>query len=266
MNEFYILSKYMPFDFIITIYKSLLNSLQSQGVSFYTFKDFIENNPGNAIILRHDVDLLPANSYKFAQIQHNLGIRSTFYFRIVPKSYNEVIINQIKDLGHEIGYHYETMDTSNGDLDKAYNEFCRNLEKFRKLYPVETICMHGSPGSKFDNRDIWKKYDYRKLGIVGEPYFDLDFNNVFYLTDTGRCWDGDKYSVRDKVLITNNVFKQIKFHKTQEIIDAIDSNVFPDTAMFTFHPQRWSNNSFLWTKELVWQTIKNKIKKHLIIK
>ena len=36
-------------------------------------------------------------------------------------------------------------------------------------------------------------------GIIAEPYFDLDFDEVFYLTDTGRRWDGDDVSVRDKV-------------------------------------------------------------------
>ena len=43
-------------------------------------------------------------------------------------------------------------------------------------------------------------YDYRDYGIIAEPYFDVDFDEVFYLTDTGRRWDGDSVSVRDKVL------------------------------------------------------------------
>ena len=67
------------------------------------------------------------------------------------------------------------------------------------LSHVKTICMHGSPLSKWDNRDLWKKYDYRDFGIIAEPYFDLDFDEVFYLTDTGRSWNNSKASVRDKV-------------------------------------------------------------------
>ncbi len=65
--------------------------------------------------------------------------------------------------------------------------------------------MHGSPVSKWDSRLIWKKYDYKKLGIIGEPYFDVDFSKVLYLTDTGRRWDGEKVSIRDK--IDNSKFK-----------------------------------------------------------
>ena len=61
--------------------------------------------------------------------------------------------------------------------------------------------MHGSPRSKWDSRDIWQKYDYKKPGIIAEPYFDINFDEVFYLTDTGRRWDGWKVSLRDKLLI-----------------------------------------------------------------
>ena len=59
--------------------------------------------------------------------------------------------------------------------------------------------MHGSPKSKWDSRDLWKHYDYHQLGIDTEPYLDTDFSKVFYLTDTGRRWDGYKVSVRDKI-------------------------------------------------------------------
>ena len=40
-------------------------------------------------------------------------------------------------------------------FELAICDFGRNLEKFRKFYPVKTICMHGSPLSKWDNRDLW---------------------------------------------------------------------------------------------------------------
>ncbi len=59
--------------------------------------------------------------------------------------------------------------------------------------------MHGSPLSKFDNKKIWEKYDYRDYGIIADPSFDIDYNEVFYITDTGRSWNNSKASVRDKV-------------------------------------------------------------------
>ena len=71
-----------------------------------------EKNPTNkCIVLRHDVDKLPENSLRFAQIQHELGITGSYYFRIVPESFNPKIIEKIAGLGHEIGSHYENLTT-----------------------------------------------------------------------------------------------------------------------------------------------------------
>ena len=84
-------------------------------------------------------------------------------------------------------------------FELAICDFRLNLEKLRELCLVKTICMHGSPLSKLDNRDLWKRYSYRDFGIIGEPYVDVDFKEVLYLTDTGRRWDGDAFNMRDKV-------------------------------------------------------------------
>ncbi len=83
-------------------------------------------------------------------------------------------------------------------LEMAITSFRENLAKLRRVVPIETICMHGSPLSKYDNRMLWEKYDYREFGIIGEPYFDINFEEVLYLTDTGRRWDGDSVNIRDK--------------------------------------------------------------------
>lgn len=262
----------MKKDFTISIYKELLSALSNSGYQFLTYHDFHSKTKSvdSIITMRHDVDARKENSFEFACIQFNLGIKGTYYFRTIPQSYDEQVIRSIAEMGHEIGYHYETMDTCKGNIDKAYDEFCRNLEKFRKLADITTICMHGSPLSKYDNRDIWKKYDYRKLGIIAEPYFDLDFNKTFYLTDTGRRWDGAQVSVRDKAMLSNDCanpeFLKLHFHSTSEIIKALKTNIFPHNVMMTFHPQRWTDNNTLWLKELLAQNIKNEVKKLLIKK
>jgi len=272
-------------DFSLTTFANLVKKSRTKGFSFLTFADFIEKKiidnhvDRKQILLRHDVDLKPQNSLATAIIENKLGIKGSYYFRMVPESFNVDIIKQITDLGHEVGYHYETMDSVNEKfrinnlkfkdeeerIDEAYKLFCQNLEEFRKIYPVKTICMHGSPKSAFDNRDIWKKYNYRQLGIIGEPYFDIDFDKFFYLTDTGRCWNGYKYSVRDKMPQQEQWIKQgLVFRTTNDIIKAVQDNKLPNQIMITVHPQRWSNNYFEWTKELLSQRLKNMVKWGLI--
>ena len=187
-------------DFTLTTYQLLLQAFLQKAFSFTPLSGFVGETGKKTVILRHDVDRLPANSLATAQIEHALGISGSYYFRVDPESYDETIIREISLLGHEIGYHYEHLTLAGGDVDQAYESFCLHLEKLRKLVPVTTICMHGSPLSKWDRRAIWEKYDYRALGITAEPYFDVDFNHTFYLTDTGRRWDGYKVSVRDKAM------------------------------------------------------------------
>ena len=76
----------------VKTYKFLIKALQRQGYFFQTFKEFINNQKEKAIILRHDVDKLPQNSLRFAQIQYKYGIKGSYYFRAVPESWDEDII------------------------------------------------------------------------------------------------------------------------------------------------------------------------------
>jgi len=266
-------------DFTLTTYQELLSTLKDSGYSFQTFEQFITNPLEKVVIMRHDVDRLPGNALKMARIEHGMGITASYYFRAVPVSFDPGVMEEIAGMGHEVGYHYENIDSviregkrrrksfvrpsetpwqgtrfhgagestricaneekvnisavhpgetpqrgprfhwaghsgngfsAKGEKDKksedlerlidlGYEDFCRNLEKFREIVDVKTVCMHGSPMSRYDNRMIWEKYDYRELGIIGEPYFDVDYKEVFYVTDTGRRWNHESASVRDRV-------------------------------------------------------------------
>ncbi len=336
-------------DFTIKTYQNLLKSLQDAGFFFQTFAESLQIPQEKVIILRHDVDLLPLHSLRFAQIQHTMGIKGSYYFRAVPESWDEKVISEIASLGHEVGYHYENMDTAlllltktkqqttnkeqrtknkeqkttnknypENLIDLAYQDFLNNLDLLRKLVDVKTICMHGSPRAKYDNKAIWEKYNYKSLGLLGEPYYDMNFNDFFYLTDTGRRWDGWKVSIRDKVPQQDQWAKQgLVFKSTQDIIQAANNSTtepqsthpstnneqqttnneqrtknneqrttnneqrttnkeqrttnkeqrttnLPNKIMFTFHPQRWSDNWFLWSKEFVLQNAKNQVKRFLV--
>lgn len=249
-------------DFTLNTYQRLLQTLLAQNIIFQPITAFMQTPAKQAIILRHDVDRLPGSALRTARMENYLGIKASYYFRAMPESWDEKIILQIADLGHEIGYHYEDLSLCKGDYDSAIKQFEKNLKIFRKIYPVQAICMHGSPLSKYDNRSLWNNYDYRDYGIIGEPYFDLDFNKVFYITDTGRRWNNEGSSVRDKVETKFNI--QIK--NTSHLIELIEQNKLPDQLMINTHPQRWFDFGPMWVKELVWQNTKNVIKKYFFVK
>lgn len=249
-------------DFSLKKYQELLSGLLNARYRFQSFREFLQEPSGKTVILRHDVDLRPGHSLQFAKLQHEMGLTGVYYFRAVPESWDEPIIQEIASLGHEIGYHYECLTTCKGSLERAIADFEKNLTALRHLTPVSTICMHGSPMSRYDSKDLWKTYSYRDFGIIGEPYFDVDFNQVAYLTDTGRRWDGEKVSVRDKV---DSTFVHA-FKTTDDIIRAAERGMLPDQIMFTFHPQRWTDSMTLWLQEYVTQQAKNVVKKHFFVR
>lgn len=304
----------MPLEFTINIYSQLIEALQQQGFSFQPIGEFLEEPKEKIVILRHDVDQVPYNSLKTAQKENELGIKGSYYFRTVPQSFDEKIIKEIYSLGHEVGYHYEDVSmTANRqkaedrrrkeekeeDYEKylaelAIKSFEENLTKFREIVPIKTICMHGSPMSRWDSRLLWKYYDYKDFGIVGEPYFDINFDEVLYLTDTGRRWDGSAVSIRDKGLgirnkelgeegykewkvkpvsgsLMNMTSESIDFHNkyrfrsTSQIISVAEKGELPDKIMITFHPQRWTDKIVPWVKELAWQNVKN-VGKYFLVK
>ena len=269
----FLLMQRKKMDFTLRIYRKLLTTLQHSGYRFVTFEQYCESlleerKEEPFVILRHDVDLKVKNSLRTAQIEHELGIKASYYFRVVPQSNQPEIIRAITALGHEIGYHYEDMAIAQGDAEQAFAHFKKQLAYFRQFYPVRTICMHGAPTSKWDGRELWKHYDYRQEGIVGEPYFDVDFSQVFYLTDTGRCWDGYKVSVRDKIPQYQDQWtaKGWVYSTTQQLIRAIQKKQLPTRIMITTHPQRWTDNLLAWLKELVMQSVKNAIKRIFYVK
>ena len=121
-------------------------------------------------------------------------------------------------------------------------------------------------------------------GSQWNPILTISLEEMLYLTDTGRRWDGSSFSIRDKAVTIdpgyysgwkrkpmtgsamsmtekgNNFQKYFRFRKTDDILAACRANILPDKMMMTFHPQRWSDNYGEWIREFLVQNIKNQIK------
>jgi len=111
-----------------------------------TMAEYMDNqHPDRFILMRHDVDRMPGHALETARIEHELGIRATYYFRSTRSVFRPDIMRQISDMGHEVGYHYETLSEANGNPDKAIELFQSHLDTFRTICDVRTICMEGPP-------------------------------------------------------------------------------------------------------------------------
>ena len=231
--------------------------------------------------IRHDVDLRPEYSLRVAQVEAEIGMRATYYFRSMHFSSHADTIKTIVALGHEAGYHYECLTTCNGDKEAAYSDFCKNLDLLRKLVPVHTACAHGSPRSPWNSQDLFDSstlrlfdskipYDIHALGIDYEPMLDTDFSKTLYLTDTGRRWDGYKVSVRDKVPEYQEQWTKegLVFHSTDDIIHALNDIRHPihqKELLINTHPQRWMPFGAQWVVEATAQWWKNQAKRIIVL-
>jgi hypothetical protein len=239
----------MKRDFTLNKYKELLMAI---GPGDYTVKNYLNNNNQFAI-LRHDVDRPPKNVLLIAQLEHELCIKATYYFRVKEKLFDLRIITQVKELDHEVGYHYEVLDKTKGDYNRAIKIFKDEWKLFKK-WDAQTICMHGNPFSKYVNRDIWNVYDFKQYRVNGEAYLSINFNNRYYFTDTGRSWNSKFFSVKDK--ISNDL---ININNTDSLIKLIKDKNITNIYILT-HPSKWNNLFIPWLKELVWQNFKNLFK------
>lgn len=244
-------------DHTIKAYKSLLQAFVDAGFRFQKFEDYLSNPlEGKVVILRHDVDELADNALKMAKVEHDSGVVSTYFFRIVKQSDKPDVIRKIVSMGHAVGYHYEDLSLAEGDFEKARESFEKNLSYFRQYYPVKVVCMHGSSSSKYDNRLLWEKYDLSDYGLIGEPYLSLNFDEIFYMTDTGFAWDGGKYAIRDVVENKHG----LNFHSTEQVIECIESGKFPEKSMILAHTL-WSDNLVQWTALHVREFLRNNVKR-----
>lgn len=218
-------------------YRKICESALNAGYTPQSIVDHIRDPKDKVVVLRHDVDRFPGNALRMAEVEHQLGIRSTYYFRFVRGVFSPRIIAQIHDLGHEIGYHYETLSKCRGDQKCAVAAFTHELALLREIADVSTTSAHGSPLSPWDNRTLWNSLDAHALGLTGDAYFAIDYSKLAYFTDTGRKWNASKTNLRDRPPGAATGSREVE--RTDDLIKFLASRTATRVCIQT-HPERWS--------------------------
>ncbi len=239
----------MKVDFSHRVWEALLRGLGQAGRDFLTLAQAKQRDDipfSRRAILKHDVDRLPGRALALARLEASFGVATTYFFRV---PFPRRVVQEILDLGHEVGYHYEDLCACRGDAGRAWRRFRRNLEDLRGLAPVEHISAHGSPFHPWDNRELWTRHHhpYHSLG-VSEFYLDLPWDHYHLFTDVGRCWNG-RYNRRDRASSALNLPSGCALPASTFDLLALLPRL-EGGVVVNCHPERWTSGPLGWTQVL----------------
>jgi hypothetical protein len=190
-------------DLTLQNFKVLLDLITSKGFASRTIGEYLTDREHSTkfLLLRHDVDCKAGRALQLAEIEAGKGIVGTFYFHGPhrPRFYDPGVVRTISQMGHEIGYHFETMDRAGGDFDKAKSLFEADIATLRgQGLSISTVCAHSNPFHRkvgyTDNRDLISQFPdlLEQNGIRGEAYTSLtpDFNRIWSVFDTRTGLNG----------------------------------------------------------------------------
>lgn len=233
-------------DFTLRKYASIVDAATRARLVVYPIIDWYRLDPAKrrGIMMRHDVDRRPGNALAMARLEAERGIRSSYYFRIVPSAFDPTVIKEIASLGHEIGYHYEDWYLSSRDPEKARSLFERHLGMIRDIAPVHSIAMHGSPLSSENNMTIWNHFDFTSYDLV-DAVLSFDYSGYVFFTDAGRTFGQTGANLRDYLGKASAVpsvrdSDQLAAYILGSPCDQIQINV---------HPERWNEPGFSWCRQ-----------------
>lgn len=239
-------SGFFSMDFTLTKYASIIDAATRAGLTVYPVVDWhrLVASERRGIMMRHDVDRRPRNALAMAQLEAERGIRSSYYFRIVPSAFDTAVIKEIASLGHEIGYHYEDWYLAGRDPEKARGLFERHLGMIRDIAPVRSIAMHGSPLSSENNMTIWDHFDFSGYDVI-DAILSFDYSGYVFFTDAGRTFGQTGANLRDYL---GNASSIPSVRNSDQLATYILTS--PSCPIqINVHPERWNEPGWDWYRQ-----------------
>jgi hypothetical protein len=204
----------MKNNFTLEDYAVLLKYF-SKNHDYTTFSEYQKKSTHDPIILlRHDIDFSTEQGLKMAKIEADLGIKSTFFLLFSSPFYNLLdddnihIVRQIRELGHEIGLHYDVSIIEKGNKRDPLSLLNAQASILGELSGcnISSIAMHNP---SISGNDIFRNTDYMNV------YDDKFVKNMAYFSDSCMAWRND-------------------------FIEHLALNNFPSRIQLLIHPILWS--------------------------
>lgn len=212
-------------------------------------KDIVPSAP-QYVVLKHDVETDLKKAYRLATIEHKYGHRGSYYVQayLMHDAANIRLLQVMQQMGHEISYHYDVMDSCKGDLNKAIQEFADNKQLFEKNgFAISTVCQHGNPVVErvgyTSNRDFFRSNLVRALypkirDVMVNLKSDVPTDFTYY-SDAGRVFKMIYDPLNNDIV--NSDDKNVAYQNLDKLLEVLN---FDKGIIISTHPHRWCGSAF----------------------
>ena len=165
-------------------YEILIKTLKVCGYVFADYHNYAASS--QCVILRHDIDNSIEKAFRLAELEENVGVKSTYFVLMTSDFYNPSSkkslegLRKIQECGHEIGLHFDEMAYDElEDVVGAIKKEARLLSDILET-PITTVSMHRPSQKTLDA-------NYEIPHMVNS-YGKTFFNDFKYLSDSRRRW------------------------------------------------------------------------------
>lgn len=223
----------------------------------------VKPDSGSYLVLKHDVETNVPSAYRMAAIEHEYGHRGSYYVQayLLESPENIKLLQAMQQMGHEVSYHYDVMDSCKGDLEAAIAEFEKNRKMFEENgLAVVTVCQHGNPVVErvgyTSNRDFFRSEKVRNLypemADIMVNFPEKYETQYLYFSDAGRLFK----RIYDP--INNDVVNSDDQNIPYKDLDALFCGLSAQKGnIISTHPHRWTGSAVKYVlKSALFKTLK----------
>ncbi len=171
-------------------YIKLISEFKQEGYSFIYFTE--ESESIKQIILRHDIDNSIESALRLARIEHELGVKSTYFVLLGTDFYNpfslssKEMMKEIINLGHSIGLHFDCRNYRLEGKDGLLENIRKELGILSNIIdmPVNVVSFH---------RPIKEYIGISLADDIISTYEKRYFYDFKYISDSRMKWHDNPF-------------------------------------------------------------------------
>lgn len=196
-------------EFTFDAYKTLIKTSLEKGYNISSYSNV--DNHERTIILRHDIDFSPQKALEIAEIEHEIGVKSTYFVLLSTEFYNVFskktteIFTGIIDMGHQIGLHFDEQKYNVKSIDQLKEIVSLEAQILEKALDtsIGVVSMHRPSKIILDSNIEFE-------GLINS-YSEKYFKDMKYVSDSRMYWREDVMNIiscrtHDKIHILTHPF------------------------------------------------------------